>query len=107
MNGEHLNVRSCREVFPLTHQIRASSSNVVEWMKPTYGRYKCNIDASFSSSLNMVGIRICLRDDMGEFVCAKTDCFSPLYDVDVGEIVDLHTTLKWMADLPNDNVDFV
>jgi len=69
-------------------------SHVIEWTKPAYGRYKCNIDASFSDSLNMVGIGICIRDDQGEFVLAKTDCFSPLCDVDVGEDVGLHTPLQ-------------
>jgi len=80
---------------------------VIKWTKPTYGRYKCNIDASFSDSLNMVGIGICIRDDQGDFVMAKTDCFSPLCDVDVGEVVGLHTALQWVADLHYDNVDFV
>ncbi|XP_024626730.1 uncharacterized protein [Medicago truncatula] len=66
--------------------------HVIEWTKPTYGRYKCNIDASFSDSLNMVGIGICIRDDQaGEFVMAKTDCFSPLCDVDIREAVGFHT----------------
>ena len=49
--------------------------HVIELTKPTYGRYKCNIDASFSDSLNMVGIDKCIRDDQGEFVMAKTDWF--------------------------------
>ena len=80
---------------------------VIKWTKPTYGRYKCNIDASFSDSLNVVGIGICICDDHGEFVMAKTDCFSPLCDVDVGETVGLHTTLQWVAGLHYDNVDFV
>jgi len=81
--------------------------HVIEWTNPAYGRYKCNIDASFSDSLNMVGIVICIHDDQGEFVVARTDCFSPLCDVDVGEVVGLHTALQWMADLHYDHVDFV
>jgi len=36
----------------------------------------------------------------------KTNCFSPLCGVDVGEVVGLHTTLQWMAALHYDNVDF-
>ena len=80
---------------------------VSKWTKPTYGRYKCNIEASFSDSLNMVGIGICIRDDQGDFVMAKTDCFSPLCDVDVGEVVGLHIALHWVSDLHYDNVEFV
>jgi hypothetical protein len=56
--------------------------------------------------MNMVGIEICLRDDRGEIVSAKTDCFSPLCDVAVGEAIGFHTALKWMSDLHYDNVDF-
>ena len=41
----------------------------------------------------MVGIGICLRDDQVKFVMAKTNCFSPLFDVDVGEDGCLHTVL--------------
>ena len=55
----------------------------------------------------MVGIDICIRDDQGEFVMAKTDCFSPLCDVNVGEVVGIHTTLQSAADLHYDHVDFV
>nr|ABN08196.1 Polynucleotidyl transferase, Ribonuclease H fold [Medicago truncatula] len=43
-----------------------------KWKKPTVGQYKCNIDASFSKHLNKVGIGICIRDDTGTFVLAKT-----------------------------------
>ena len=78
-----------------TFQCSSNSIKEVKWTKPTSGRYTCNINASFSSSMNMVGIGLCLRDDACEFVLAKTDCFSPLCDVDVGEVVGLYTTLEW------------
>lgn len=78
----------------------------MKWTKLTTERYKRNIDVSFSSSSNMVGIVVCLRDVVGEFVIAKTDCFSPLCDVDVEEDVGLHATLEWIAGLQFDNVDF-
>jgi len=32
----------------------------IRWQKPARGRYKCNIDASFSSSLNRVGLGMCI-----------------------------------------------
>ncbi|PNX93134.1 estradiol 17-beta-dehydrogenase [Trifolium pratense] len=46
------------------------SSNTVglidsKWEKPTQERYMCNIDASFSTQLNCVGIGTCIRDDEG------------------------------------------
>jgi hypothetical protein len=88
------------------HPSGASSGHDIEWMKPAYGRYKCNIDA-FSDPLNVEGIGICTRDDHGDFVMAKTDYFSPLCDVDVDEDVGLHTALQWLTTLHYDHVNFV
>jgi len=76
------------------------------WKKPTPGKYKCNIDASFSTSLDRVGLGMCLRDDAGDFVLAKAKWFAPLCDIDVGEAVGLHTVLDWVSNLQFDNVDF-
>jgi len=73
--------------------VRNTSIEENRWMKPALGRYKCNIDASLSTSLNMVGLGMCLKDDDGAFVLARTDWFAPLCDVEVGEAVGLHTTL--------------
>ncbi|XP_024640526.1 uncharacterized protein [Medicago truncatula] len=66
----------------------------IRWQKPARGRYKCNIDASFSSSLNRVGLGMCIRDDAGEYVLARIDWFYPLCDVVIGEAVGLHTALQ-------------
>jgi hypothetical protein len=55
------------------------------WQKPLEGRFKCNIDASFSRHLNRIGIGMCIRDDSGTFVLAKTEWISHLCDVHVGE----------------------
>jgi len=90
-----------------TQQVRNTSLEEDRWRKPTPGRYKCNIDASFSTSLNMVGLGMCLRDDDGASVLARTKWFAPLCDVKVGEAVGLHTTLDWISNQQFDNVDFV
>ena len=49
---------------------------------------------------------MCIGNDVGEFVLAKTDWFAPLCDVDVGAVVGLHTSLEWISNLQFDNVDF-
>ena len=41
------------------------------WQHHLLGRYKCNIDATFSSHLNRTGVGICIRDSEGTFVLAK------------------------------------
>ncbi|XP_045831441.1 uncharacterized protein LOC123922796 [Trifolium pratense] len=76
------------------------------WQKPHTGRYKCNIDASFSVRQNKVGIGMCIRDDQGQFVLAKTEWMSPITNTDIGEALGLLSALKWVHDLQLENVDF-
>ncbi|AES76675.1 hypothetical protein MTR_6g084160 [Medicago truncatula] len=38
---------------------------MIWWEKPARGWYKCNIDASFSSYMNKVGIGMCFHVDVG------------------------------------------
>lgn len=70
------------------------------------GRFKCNIDASFSAFTNRLGIEMCIRDKEGRFVFAKTMWFIPIYLVDVGEAFGLYHAIQWIHDLRLPNVDF-
>jgi len=51
---------------------------------------KCNIDATFSSHSNRTGIGICICDEGGVFVLARTNNFSAIYPVDIGEALGLY-----------------
>ncbi|KAK2456658.1 hypothetical protein QL285_004006 [Trifolium repens] len=82
------------------------TGNAARWMKPSQGRYKCNVDASFSSRLNRVGIGMCIRDDQGRFVIAKTVWKSPIINVDLGEAIRLLSAIKWVHKLQLHNVGF-
>ncbi|KAK2356026.1 hypothetical protein QL285_093387 [Trifolium repens] len=93
-------------------QIR-SSANIsqpiqqhIHWEKPSRGRYKCNIDASFSPIRNKVGIGMCIRDDHGRYVAAKTEWLSPILDVEIGEAMGLLSALKWVDELQLKDMDF-
>lgn len=77
-----------------------------KWTKPSIGMYKCNVDASFSESLNTVGIGICIRDDEGRCVLARSEWISPLVDVDLGEVLGMLSALQWVHDLQLVNMDF-
>ena len=99
-------IRSCSSAQPTISQARATRPEEDNWKKLALGRYKCNIDASFSTSLNMVGLGMCLRDDDGVFVLAKMEWFAPLCDIDVGEAIGLHTALDWISNQQFDNVYF-
>jgi hypothetical protein len=43
------------------------------WRKQMAGRIKCNIYASFPVNSNKVGTDICIRDEHGAFIIAKTE----------------------------------
>jgi len=77
------------------------------WQRPQQGRYKCNIDASFSVFRNRTSIGICLRKELGAFVLAKTMSFSPMYSVATGEATGLFQALQLIHDMQFDNVDFL
>lgn len=42
--------------------MRINPSHVATCTKPSPGRYKCNVDASFSETLDIVGIGMCITD---------------------------------------------
>lgn len=64
-----------------------------KWTKPSTKKFKCNIDASFFKQTNRVWIRVCIRDDTTTFVLVKTEWFSPICEVHVGEALGLLSTL--------------
>jgi hypothetical protein len=79
---------SCGEL-PAPSGMASSSSPPSVWQRPLQGRLKCNVDASFSNSLNRTGIGMCIRDAEGTFVLAKTINFSPKCSVPLGEALGL------------------
>ncbi|KEH18827.1 hypothetical protein MTR_8g028785 [Medicago truncatula] len=67
---------------PIIQQVTAGRIEENRWKKPRRGRLKCNVDASFSSSTNKVGV------------------------VDIGEALVLHHAIRWVHELQLQNVDF-
>jgi len=65
------------------------------WTKPAPGRFKCNVDASFSTELNRVGIGMCIRDAAGDYVLARTTWFTPVCAVEIGEALGFSEALQW------------
>ena len=99
-------IRSSSSTQPTNLQIQLLIQEEESWKKPALDRYKCNIDASFSTSLNRVGLGMCLRDDDGVFFLARTEWFAPLCDTEVGEGVGLYIALDWLSNQQFDNIDF-
>jgi len=77
-----------------------------KWRKPRSGRYKCNVDVSFSSTSNRVGLGMCIRDSEGNHVRSKTMWLTPLCSVDTGEALGLYHAIQWIHELQLANVDF-
>jgi len=65
-----------------TNLVSRQQQGNICWRKPYAGRFKCNIAASFSKHLNKIGM--CIRDEHGAFVLAKTNWFSPICEVHIG-----------------------
>jgi hypothetical protein len=76
------------------------------WQRPPRGFVKCNVDASFSKPLNKVGIGMCLRDEFGMYMGAKTMWFQPLMDVRIGEVVGLLSVIERVQELEFKQVVF-
>jgi len=49
---------------------------------------------------------VCIRDDKGRYVLAKTEWMTPLFDVDLGEVLGLLSAMYWVRDLQLGDVDF-
>jgi len=64
-------------------------------VKPSPNRFKYNVNASFCQALNRFGIGVCIGDDKGCYVLAKT----LLLDVDLGEALGLLSAMYWVRDL--------
>ena len=61
-----------------------SQQHRITWQPPMAGRYKCNMDAAFSSHGNRTGIGICVRVAEGTFVLTKTVTYPCTVSMDVG-----------------------
>jgi len=96
----------CYKIIQQLNPISSSLQECRTLLRTQSGRDDCNIDASFSRHLNKVGIGICLRDDIGTFVLAKTDWFSSICDVHIGEALGLLSALKWVHELHLGPIDF-
>ncbi|MCH95758.1 cytochrome P450, partial [Trifolium medium] len=49
---------------------------------------------------------MCIRDDQGRYVTAKTEWLEPILDVEIGEAMGLLSALKWVDELQLRDVDF-
>lgn len=70
----------------------------LQLQKPSSDGHKCNLNASFSYTLNLVGLGMCIQDDEGCFV-VETEWLTPLLDVDLREALAFLSALHWGCNL--------
>jgi hypothetical protein len=70
--------------------------------------YSADLNATFHASFEgtKVGIWMCIQDEAGAFIRAKTECFSPRCEVHVGEVIGLLRALNWVHELNLGPVNF-
>lgn len=64
------------------------------------------MDAAFFKNQNKTGIGLCIRDEYGHFIQARTSWMSPVMMVHEGETMGLLDALKWSLQLGLDRVIF-
>lgn len=81
-------------------------NELMKWINPSAGKFKCKVDTSFSDSLNKVRSGACITDAAGNYVIAITEWVKPILDVDLGEALSLLPVMQWARDLNLVNMDF-
>ncbi|KAH1069040.1 hypothetical protein GYH30_006573 [Glycine max] len=66
------------------------------WTPPAIGLPKCNFDAIIFKDQNVFGIGMCLRDDNGTFIKAKTKHYQGTPQPQEAEVYALHQALVWI-----------
>lgn len=88
-----------------TTELAVNNDSRRAWQKPIRGTLKCNMDACFTVP-NKVGIGLCLRDEGGAFVKARTVVCDQNLEPHEGEALGLLIALEWTRDLGLSNVVF-
>jgi ribonuclease HI len=69
------------------------------WIKPVFGEVKCNVDAAIFKEQGCYGVGMCLREDRGEFIRAKTSWYKGLPQPKEAEARGLKEAIKWLGTL--------
>lgn len=93
-------------VMTVLHLSGANDEVPVSWSKPPMGFVKINSDAAFFGNSTVASFGMCLRNDQGAFLGAKTERMCPLVQVHEGEALGVLKALRWAVELGLLNVVF-
>ncbi|WJX44042.1 hypothetical protein P8452_31070 [Trifolium repens] len=102
-----VSINQTRELFFQWQHVRAGANaqgvHVTEsaniWQPPPRGKLKCNIDAAIFAELNRFGVGMCLRNDHGQFVKAKTRLMEGTPPALEAEAMGLREALNWLGEI--------
>jgi len=98
-SGHQQSFPTVTRVYPCHQALRQMQATMCIGKGRPLSCLKCNFDASFSETLNCMGIGICVRDNEEAFVLAKNMSFSSLCYVPVGEALGVYRTIEWLSDM--------
>ncbi|MCH79659.1 hypothetical protein A2U01_0000412 [Trifolium medium] len=84
-----------------------ATEHVNRWQPPPRGKLKCNIDAAIFAELNMFGVGMCLRNDTGQFVKAKTRLMEGTPPPLEAEAMGLREALNWLCEMEALKVSYI
>ncbi|KAK2399873.1 splicing factor SF3a60 protein [Trifolium repens] len=74
------------------HTLQQQQNTV--WQKPSYGWFKCNVDAGFHKELNKTSAGWCLHDHLGWFIMAETTWINGNCSIVEGKSIALIEALR-------------
>jgi hypothetical protein len=81
-----------------------NSTNTIRWEKPAPSEVKCNVDAAIFKDQGCYGVGMCLRDENGHFIAAKTAWFHGLAQPQEAEARGLKEAIIWLGNRGLTNV---
>ncbi|MCH92813.1 60S ribosomal protein L23 [Trifolium medium] len=75
------------------------SNNNIQWQPPMIGEVKCNVGAAFFNEQHKLGIGMCIRNDRGMFVRARTKWLHGCPPPVEAEAWALKEAITWMGEL--------
>jgi hypothetical protein len=77
--------------------LSVNNTSTIRCEKPAPGEVKCNVDAAIFKDQGCYGVGMCLRDENGHFIAAKTAWFHGLAQPQEAEARGLKEAIIWLG----------
>jgi ribonuclease HI len=86
-----------------THE---QQQHALQWQKPNYGWYRCNVDASFYHEVRKTSLGCCVRDSRGHFGLGGSSVIQGRCSINIGEALAMLEAIKELSQRGFTNVLF-